>query len=283
MSFHQRLFACALVALAPLSTVVAQNTGKTLAMDFRTTISVQGTPDTTVMLGHAVGSTDKMRLDVTGAAAKVSPVIADSISMIVTDSGKTITYLDAKKNQYLRVRPSEIVSQAQQMSGMTMNFSGTDAKVDNLGAGPAILGHPTTHYRMTTGMTMSVNAMGQQQTVKIASTSDSYYADDIKGSLNPFASLSGSDMANMFGAGNADFAQKLKTAQAKLPKGTPLRAASTATIIAQGQTRITTTQAEVTALKWVDADPKAFEIPASYTAAEAPGMGMGGTASAPPK
>jgi hypothetical protein len=282
MSFHQRLFACALVALAPLSTVVAQNTGKTLAMDFRTTISVQGTPDTTVMLGHAVGSTDKMRLDVTGAAAKVSPVIADSISMIVTDSGKTITYLDAKKNQYLRVRPSEIVSQAQQMSGMTMNFSGTDAKVDNLGAGPSILGHPTTHYRMTTGMTMSVNAMGQQQTVKIASTSDSYYADDIKGSLNPFASLSGSDMANMFGAGNADFAQKLKTAQAKLPKGTPLRAASTATIIAQGQTRITNTQAEVTALKWVNADPKAFEIPASYTAAEVPGMG-GGTASAPPK
>src|SRR6476620_1167081 len=106
MSLHQRLFACALVVLAPLSTVGAQNTGKTLAMDFRTTISVQGTPDTTVMLGHAVGSTDKMRLDVTGAASKVSPVIADSISMIITDSGKTITYLDLKKNQYLRVPPS---------------------------------------------------------------------------------------------------------------------------------------------------------------------------------
>jgi len=283
MSLHQRLFAGALVVLAPLSTVVAQDTGKTLAMDFRTTISVQGTPDTTVMQGHAVGSTDKMRLDVTGAASKVSPVMADSISMIVTDSGKTITYLDAKKNQYLRVRPSEIVSQAQQMSGMTMNFSGTEAKVDNLGAGPAILGHPTTHYRMTTGMTMAINAKGVEQTVKIASTSDSYYANDIKGSLNPFASLSGSDMANMFGAGNADFAQKLKAAQAKLPKGTPLRAASTATIVAQGQTRVTSTQAEVTALKWVSADPKAFEIPASYTPAEVPGMGAGGTASAPPK
>jgi len=283
MSFHQRLFAGALVVLAPLSTVVAQDTGKTLAMDFRTTISVQGTPDTTVMQGHAVGSTDKMRLDVTGAASKVSPVMADSISMIVTDSGKTITYLDAKKSQYLRVRPSEIVSQAQQMSGMTMNFSGTEAKVDNLGAGPAILGHPTTHYRMTTGMTMAINAKGVEQTVKIASTSDSYYANDIKGSLNPFASLSGSDMANMFGAGNADFAQKLKAAQAKLPKGTPLRAASTATIVAQGQTRVTSTQAEVTALKWVSADPKAFEVPASYTAAEVPGMGSGGTASAPPK
>jgi len=272
MSLHQRLFAGALLAFAPLSFAGAQSTGKTLAMDFRTAISIQGAPDTTVMIGHAMGSVDKMRLDVTGAAAKVNPLKADSVSMIVSDSGKTITYLDAKNNQYMRVRPSEIVSQAQKMSGMTMEFSGTEAKVDNLGAGPTILGHPTTHYRVATGMTMLVSAKGLQQTVKISSTTDSYYANDINGNLNPFASLSGSDMANMFGSGNADFAAKLKAAQAKLPKGTPLRAASSATIVAQGQTRVTTTAAEVTSVKWVNVDPKAFEVPAGYTEASVPGM-----------
>lgn len=272
MNLHQRLFTGALLVLAPLSLAGAQNAGKTLAMDFRTSISIQGTPDTTVMVGHAVGSADKMRLDVTGTAAKVSPVKADSVSMIVSDSGKTITYLDAKNNQYMRVRPSEIVSQAQHMSGMTMEFSGTEANVDNLGAGPTILGHPTTHYRVATGMTMHINAKGVEQLVKIASTTDSYYANDIVGSLNPFASLSGSDMANMFGSGNADFAQKLKAAQAKLPKGTPLRASSSATIVAQGQTRVTNTAAEVTSVKWVTADPKAFDVPAGYTEATVPGM-----------
>jgi len=284
MSFASRLVAGAFFALAPLSPLHAQNAGKTLAMDFRTTIAIQGTPDTAVMTGRAVGSLDKMRLDVSGTASKVSPLKSDSVSMIVTDSGKTITYLDTKKSQYMRVRPTEIVSQAQQMSGMKMDFSDTQAKVDSLGAGPVILGHPTSHYRVSTGMTMTVSAMGQQQTVKIASTTDSYFANDINGVLNPFATLSGSDMANMFGAGNADFAQKLKAAQAKLPKGTPLRASSSATITAQGETRVTTSSAEVTSVKWVSADPKAFQIPASYTEAQMPGMtGTPATTSPPTK
>jgi len=283
MKFFPRLIVGAFFALAPLSQIVAQNPGKTLAMDFRTTIAVQGAPDTTVMIGHAFGSLDKMRLDVTGSAAKVSPMMSDSVSMIVTDSGKTITYLDAKKSQYLRVRPAEIVSQAQQMGGMKMEFSGTDATVDNLGAGPAILGHPTVHYRVTTGMTMSVSAMGQQQSVKISSITDNYYATDISGVLNPFASMNGSDMANMFGSANAEFAQKLKAVQAKLPKGTPLRASSSATIVSQGQTRVTTSSAEVTALKWVNVDPKAFQVPSTYTQIQLPGMAAPSSGAIPPK
>ena len=283
MSFASRLLAGAFFALAPLTQINAQAAGKTLAMDFRTTIAVQGQPDTAVMTGHAVGSIDRMRLDVTGSANKVSPMMTDSVSMIITDSGKTITYLDSKKSQYLRVRPTEIVSQAQQMSGMKMDFSGTEAKVDSLGVGPTILGHPTTHFRVVTGMTMTVSAMGQQQTVKISSTTDSYYATDIKGVLNPFSALSGSDMANMFGAGNADFAQKLKAAQAKLPKGTPLRASSSATIVSQGQTRVTTSNAEVTSVNWVSADPKAFQVPATYTQVQLGQTGAAPSGATPPK
>lgn len=282
MKLVSRLIGGALLTLAPLSHIVAQNAGKTLAMDFRTTIAVQGTPDTAVMIGQAFGSLDKMRLDVTGSAAKVSPMMSDSVSMIVTDSGKTITYLDKKKSQYLRVRPAEIVSQAQQMGAMKMDFSGTEATVDNLGAGPAILGHPTVHYRVATGMTVTVSAMGQQQSVKIASVTDNYYATDISGVLNPFASMNGSDMASMFGSANADFAQKLKAAQAKLPKGTPLRAISSATIVNGGQTRVTNSAAEVTGLRWVTADPKAFEVPSTYTQVQLPGMGAPSSGAIPP-
>jgi hypothetical protein len=283
MSFNSRLIAGALVALAPLSQIGAQNAGKTLAMDFRTTIAIKGQPDTAIMQGHAIGSSDKMRLDIKGKASTVSPLMSDSVSMIVSDSGKTITYLDAKKNEYLRVRPSDMVNQAREMSGMKMDFSETEAKVDSLGAGPAILGHPTRHYRIATGMTMTINVMGQQQTVKISSTTDSYYATDINGALNPFSSLSGSDMANMFGSGNADFAQKLKAAQAKLPKGTPLRASSSATIVAQGQTRVTTSSAEVTSIQWVNPDPKAFQVPSTYTQVQLPGMTGATNDAIPPK
>jgi hypothetical protein len=114
--------------------------------------------------------------------------------------------------------------------------------------------------------------MGQEQVVKISSTSDYYYANDIQGALNPFASMTGGDMAAMFGSANKDFADKLKAMQDKLPKGTPLRALSSSTMVAQGQTRVTTTQAEVTSVQWVDANPKLFEVPSTFTAVQLPGM-----------
>src|SRR5438045_1455149 len=84
----------------------AQTAGKNLAMDFRTTISVQREPDSAVMTGHAVGTADKMRVEVRGLHSKAAGLPIDSVvTMILTDSGKTITYVDTKKSQYLRVRP----------------------------------------------------------------------------------------------------------------------------------------------------------------------------------
>jgi hypothetical protein len=285
MRFALGAAVAAMLVFAPLSRAVAQNAGKNLAMDFRMTSSVQGTPDTGVIVGHAVGTADKMRLDLTmkGAAARVTPISDSAVSMIVTDSGKTITYLDSKRNQFLRVRPAEMVAQAQQMGGMKMDFSETTAKVDSLGAGPAILGHSTSHYRVTTGMTMTISAMGQQQTVKIASTNDAYYANDIKGYLNPFTTLTGGDMAGIFGTTNKDFGDKMKAVQQRLPKGTPLRALSTATIVAQGNTRVTNSAAEVTGVSWIATDPKIFEVPTTYTAAQLPGMGGSSSGAIPPK
>jgi len=225
MRFALRLAGAAALVLAPMSYATAQNAGKTLAMDFKTSVTIQGQPDTGVITGHAIGTADKMRLDVKmkGTSAQVSPLASDStVSMIVTDTGKTIAYLDPRKNQYLRVRPADMIAQAQQMGGMKMEFTDTKAQVDSLGAGPVILGHPTAHYRIATGMTMTISAMGQQQTAKISSTNDTYYATDIKGTLNPFASMTGGDMANMFGTTNKDFADKMKAVLDRSADQTPV-------------------------------------------------------------
>lgn len=285
MRFTSRLASGLALALAPLSYAHAQDAGKNLALDFRTTVVIQGTPDTGVITGHAVGTANKMRVDVKGTGAAMGMLASDGgeVSMIVSDSGQTITYLDSRKSQYLTVKPTEMIAQAQQMGGIKMDFSGIEAKVDNLGAGPTILGHPTSHYRVATGMTMKISAMGQEQTVKIGNTTDTYYATDIKSELNPFASVNGGDMANMFGTTNKDFAAKMKAVQAKLPKGTPLRAVSSSTLTSHGESKVTNSQAEVTSIKWVAADPKVFEVPSTYTAAPLPGMGGSGGGSVPPK
>jgi hypothetical protein len=286
MRFALRLVSASALVLAPISYAHAQDAGKSLALDFRNTIVISGMPDTSVLTGHAVGTADKMRVDVKmQGAGPAMGMLANQgeVSMIVTDSGKTITYLDSKNSQFIKVRPTEMIAQAQKMGGMKMDFSGTEAKVDNLGAGPAILGHPTSHYRVATGMTMKISAMGQEQTVKISSTTDTYYATDLKADLNPFASLNGGDMANMFGTTNKEFADKMKAAQAKLPKGTPLRAVSSSSLTSQGQTRVTNSQAEVTAVQWVPYDPKTYEVPATYTAAPLPTMPGAKSEAIPPK
>ncbi len=281
-----RFAGAAALALVPLSYVRAQTAGKDLAMDFRMTNIVQGMADTGVVTGHAVDSNGKVRIDMAtnGAGSPLSPLsTGGAISEIVTDSGKTITYLDSKKSQYLRIRPADMLAQAQKIQGMKMEFSGTEAKVDNLGAGPAILGHPTSHYRVGTGMTMTISAMGQQQTVQIASTTEYFFATDLKSQANPFSSLSGADMANMFGSNNKDFADKMKAAQDKLPKSPPLRTTTSAKVIAQGQTRVTNSNIEVTSVEWVKADPKMFDVPASFTSVQLPGMGGGaGEGAIPP-
>jgi hypothetical protein len=286
MRFGSRLAGASALALAPITFAHAQDAGKNLALDFRNTIVVWGMPDTSVLTGHAVGTADKMRVDVRmlGAGPAMGMLANQGeVSMIVTDSGKTITYLDSKNSQYIKVRPSEMIAQAQQMGGMKMDFSETDAKVDSLGAGPTILGHPTSHYRVATGMTMKISAMGQEQTVKISSTTDTYYATDLKADLNPFASLNGADMANMFGTTNKEFADKMKAAQAKLPKGTPLRAVSSSSLTSQGKTKLTTSQAEVTSVQWVAYDPKTYQVPSNYTAAPLPTMPGAKSEAIPPR
>jgi hypothetical protein len=275
-----------MLASAPMSSATAQAPAKTLSEVFRLVTTIKGTTDTSLVTGNAVGSRARMRIDVTtsGNNALNSPIMTSGkVGIIVTDSGNTITYIDSQAHRYVRVRPAELVQQAQETGAMKMEFSETLATVDSLGAGPVILGHPTLHYRVATGMSINMTAIGQQQAVKVSNSIDYYYATDIKGELNPFATLSGGDMLNMLAASNKDFVTKTKAVQEKLPKKTPLRALYSATMVSQGQTRITDSAVEVTGIQWVDSDPKAFEVPANYTAQQLPGMGGSSSGAIPPQ
>jgi hypothetical protein len=279
MKLTLRFASAAFVALGPFYSAAAQNAGKELALDFRTSTSMEGTEETAILTGHIVGSGSKLRIDMsTSGGNSPSPLATDGpVSMIVSDSGRTITYLDARNSQYMSFQPRAMLADAQAMGGVKMAFSDTDAKVESLGAGPKILGHPTSRYRVTTKVTMSITAMGQTQTVKIASTTDQYYPTDIKSEMNPFASITGTDMMGVFSTSNKEFAAKLKAAESKLPKAPPFRTSTTATMTTDGTTRVTKSNTEVTSVQWVNADPKVFEIPAGYTAVKVPTMGGVGT------
>lgn len=278
---HLRRLPAVLLALsAPLAPAGAQKAGNDLAMDFRMSNITAGTPDSAAITGHVIAKGGMARVDMKGRGGRGLPMApipgAHEIGMIVTDSGKTLTYLDAANKTYMRMRPAEMLEGIQKMGGMTMQFSGIQAKVENLGTGPSILGHRTAHYLVTTGMTIAMSAMGQQQTVQIASKTNYYYATDMPSAENPFAALSGTDMGKMFGGTSKEFADKMLAAQRQLPKAIPLRTLTDATVISGGEARTTKTLTEVTSIKWVTADPKSFVVPADYKGLAMPGMGPGG-------
>ncbi len=275
MTLALRFAGTAALALVPAAIAGAQVAGKDLALDFRTSTTMEGSADSGVLTGHIVGSGTKVRIDMaTEGGRSPTPLATEGpVSMIVSDSGRTITYLDSKNNQYMTVRPSEMLAEARQMGVVNMQFSDTDARVESLGAGPRILGHPTSRYRVATRMTMTISGMGQQESVKIASTTEYYFPTDIKSAINPFAAITGTDMMGMLGGNNKEFSDKLKAAEGKLPKAPPLRTSTTATITTGGINRVTRSNTEVTSVRWVNADPKVFEIPAGYTAVEVPIMG----------
>jgi hypothetical protein len=58
---------------------------------------------------------------------------------------------------------------------------------------------------------------------------------------------------------------------------------SSSTLVSQGQTKITNSQAEVTSIQWVPADPKLFEVPTTYTAVPLPSAGGATGGSIPPQ
>lgn len=290
MRLALRFAGAGILAIAPASLTEAQSAGKYLAMDSRTSTWVEGIPDTGVVIAHNVISGSKMRMDMAtpeGRAPKPFPTDGP-VSIIVSDSGRTFAYLDTKKSQYAIFRPRDMQAQLERL-GMKREFSGTEAKVDSLGAGPAIQGRSTSHYRVGMSTTMTHSSPRNQQSVKIASTTEHYFptapidppnppnppdSTDLMNAFNGFATITGSDMLSMYGSTFKDFTDKMSATLQRLPRAMPLRTSVTTTITTQGVSRTTKSTIDYTSVQWVNADPKVFEIPARYKLVEFSAMAV---------
>ena len=262
-------------------TVQARAQGDDMVYDFKMTDS--GTVGMQTMngvsTGHAIVSKGKVRMDVSGSSRTLAMPgrPGEDVTIIMLDNGKTMIYVNPKTKQYMQINPMEMMDRMQKMMegmGATMKFDFTgEPKVENLGAGPEIIGHKTQHYRMTTAMKMTMNAMGESQTIETSSITDEYLAPDLEKSTDLFAGMS-NGMSGMMGGSNKEYLEKVKQLKAKLPKGMELRA--------ETQSRVSTVQGsqnmknvrEVTAIKKTHATPDQFAIPTGYTKIDLP-MGPG--------
>lgn len=256
----------------------AQAQARDWAFDFRMTDTMVagGESRNGVTTGHAVVSKGKVRLDMKGSSNAISmPRMAigsgDGVSMIVEDQGKLITYLLSKEKRYMQFRPTEMLKYMQTMMqgmGATMKFdvSGPDPKLENLGRGPVILGHETVHYRVTSGMKVTMSAMGERETMEMSSATDQYFARGMGELMDPFSGMKSiRETSSMFGGANKAYMDKMWAVQAKLPKAPELRAEQRMTMTRGGVVSNVKTVREVTKIQRVRAPLDLFVVPAGYT------------------
>lgn len=275
-----RLVSLSLLGLCAF-TVQARAQGDDMAYDFKMTDSgtVGMQAINGVSTGHAIVSKGKVRMDVSGGSRTLAMPghPGDDVTIIMLDSGKSIIYVNPKTKQYMQFNPMETMDRMQKMMegmGATMKFDFIgEPKAESLGAGPVIIGHKTQHYRMTTAMKMTMNAMGESQTIETSSITDEYLAPDLEKSTDLFAGMS-NGMNGIMGGSNKEYLEKVKQLKAKLPKGMELRAETQSTItMAQGAQSMKNIR-EVTAISKTHATPDQFAVPAGYTKIDLP-MGPG--------
>jgi hypothetical protein len=266
-----------------LLAVDAHAQARDMAFDFKTTDSGSLAMQTMngQSTGRAVVSKGRARLDVKGTARSLAmpgAAAGDDVTILVLDSGKSLVYINPKTKQYMQVNPMEVMDRMQKMMegmGATMQFEFTgDPKVEDVGAGPVIVGHKTQHFRITTGMTMTMSIMGETQTMTMSSVTDEYLAPDLRNMTDPFRNMSSNTMGAMGGANKA-YVDRLKAVQAKLPNGMELRAETQVTINAAGQAQNMKNVREITGIENTTASDDQFAVPTGFTKVDFP-LGPGG-------
>lgn len=260
--------------------------GRDWAFDFKMTDSgtAGGENFTGVTVGRAVVAKGRIRLDMKGNSRNMSmPGMAGGteVSMIVQDSGRLVTYILPAKKEYMEFRPAELMKEMQKMfeglgAAVNMNVSGPDPKIEKLGKGPAILGHPTVHYRVTVAMKISMGMMGESQSAEMSTTSDQYFAPDLAEVMDPFFGMRSIGQATaFFGVANKGFLEKLDAIREVLPKAPELRAESKISNTSPtGQATRVNSVREITKIERVTASADLFTVPAGYKKIEMP-MGPG--------
>jgi hypothetical protein len=195
--------------------------------------------------------------------------------MIMRDGGKEIFFLNPDEKQYFSIKPIALMEAMQKMlegmgGSMTMDTSGTRVTLDSVGPGPAIDGHPTLTYRVTTAMRMTISMMGESRVFDNQSTQEIQVATDLGdfayvASMNRFAELT-----QAMGFPNAAF-EDLAATRRRM-HGFPLRAVIHTTGTANGMTRTVVQTIETRNVKRLPVPDSLFAISADYKPGTMPPM-----------
>jgi hypothetical protein len=276
---YLRLARCAIPAFLLASTVRAQSRpGISFDQTMISVTSFTGRTDSATSVMHATVAPGDARFDVEKGSifANIGAFSPGPHGvMIMRDGGKEMIILNPDQKQYASIRPFEMMEGMQKMlegmgGSMRVDTSATRIRLDSVGPGPAIDGHPTLTYRLTSVMRMTMSMMGESHVMDNQSTQEIQSATD----LGDFAEVMGvnrfGELSQSMGFSKGYFDSVVKTWR-KI-RGVPLRIVNHTTSSANGTTRTAVQTIETRNIKRVTVPESLFAIPADYKPVRMPAM-----------
>ncbi len=195
-----------------------------------------------------------------------SLTLQDGTTFIIDTVRKEYYQLDARK---LMGKGSELSSM---MSSMNVKMSESAMDAEDAGEGEVILGHPTSHWKIHSTMTMTMTVNGDSVANTSEEFADTYFSRDFKhvfkATVKP-GDLPDSTMLSFAAAFRGDSA-KFREVAKKLPKTIPLKRVDKMSMMMGPMEILSTTTIEVTKIEQKSFDPSLFEIPKGYKKVEMP-------------
>jgi hypothetical protein len=260
-----------------------------LVYDTQTSTSVQGQDISATVTARTVEGPGVVRMEIldrkgTGGAigAMNAAAGAPGSYTITADNGRVMYGVNPAKREYYRMTLEDMGNTISQMSkmfgGAQVTFSGMKVKVDSIGPGEVVLGHPTTHWKIQQTMTMSIVMQGDTLAMTSQTTSDSFFATDVPHPASPNGSKAPSmDNAilafsrEMLGADSA----KTMAEFARLPRTVIMKSVQHAAMMTGMMDIVSTITKVVTHLQKQRADGSLFVVPKDYKSVAAPIPGAG--------
>ncbi|MGE5732760.1 MAG: hypothetical protein ACM37U_12510 [Gemmatimonas sp.] len=214
-------------------------------------------------VGHAVFAANRGRMDIVegGVEALFSKgdyILFDSTDLVIVHPASKV---------FVQL-PHDLASQTMERLesiGVKMTIADEKVALDSLGFGDTVAGVPTSHYRMTTAFTMSIDASIAQQRLATESTTE-YWVASVPGlPQNPLLRANGlsgpSAMAGMF----KSISLKVDSAAKRMGSAVALKTSTVSRLIdGRGTNTMMEQTSDVSGIERRDVDDTAFVLPPDY-------------------
>jgi hypothetical protein len=187
--------------------------------------------------------------------------LKDGAVLLSSDGGATQFVLDPAAKTYYEMSANDLVEFMKRLP-MKPEFGTPEVSTHKEGDGGVIEGMPTQKVRMEVSTTMTMKGMGQDLSMPVRMTFESWTTDRLPVTARP--PFMGGVRTGI------DFIDKMVEAAPEFASGFPLKSVITQRFTIAGNETVTTTTYTASNVRQPDVDKTLFALPAEYQKVESP-------------